>query len=154
MHHSHPKSGFTLVEISITSAIIGLLATLAVPNLLEAGIQARNRRFAADIRAAGHAFVQYAMEHGEYPKDKTPSQMPDGMAEYLSGIDWGGKTVIGGQWDWDYKVFSVLAAVSVKSPAWSAKRMKEIDAIIDNGDLSSGQFRRRSGGYMYVLEEL
>ena len=141
------------MEIMIVVAIIGLLAGLGIPSMLEAGIRARNNRFAAEIKAAGHAFVQYAMENGEYPPDRNPSQMPVGMADYLSNVDWTEDTVIGGQWDWDFKVFGVHAALSVKSPNRTDARMKDIDRIIDDGNLSSGQFRQRSGGYMYVLEE-
>jgi hypothetical protein len=31
--------------------------------------------------------------------------------------------------------------------------MKVIDTLIDDGNLGSGHFRRRSGGYIYILEE-
>lgn len=147
------RRGFTLVEIMIVVAIIGLLAALGIPKMLKAGQETRKARFAREIQAAGHAFVQYAFDHGEYPSDKTPGQMPDGMAEYLKNFPWAEETVIGGQWDWDYGVFGVVAGVSVKSPDWKDEQMQGIDAMIDDGNLSSGQFRSRSGGYIYVLEE-
>jgi len=147
------RKGFTLVEIMIVVAIIGLLAALGIPNMLEAGQDTRKARFSREIQAAGHAFVQYAFDHGEYPADKTPTQMPNGMAEYLNGFPWSEDTVIGGQWDWDYGVFGITAGVSVKSPNWNTERMQEIDAQIDDGNLASGQFRQRSGGYIYILEE-
>jgi prepilin-type N-terminal cleavage/methylation domain-containing protein len=154
MEKGTTKAGFTLVEIAVTTAIVGLLASLAVPQMLKSGVNARNRRFASDIRAAGHAFVQYAMFNGDYPADKNPGQMPDGMEEYLAKIGWQEPTAIGGQWDWDYKVFGVHAAVSVKSPQWDLANMAAIDKIIDDGNLETGQFRARTGGFMYVLEEL
>ncbi len=148
------KSGFTLVEIMVSAAIIGLLAALSVPTVLGSGNKARARRFARDIKTAGHAFVQYAMETGEYPADKTPGQMPDGMSEYLSGFPWNEDTVIGGQWDWDFLQFGTHAGVSVYQPDWDDSQMAEIDSIIDDGNLSSGQFRKRTAGYIYVLESL
>lgn len=153
MKAAHPKSGFTLVEIMITTSIIGLLASLGVPNMVKAGQNARNTRFAREIKAAGYAFVQYAFEYGDYPADKNPSQMPNGMAEYLSGFPWNEDTVIGGQWDWDYEVFGIHAGVSVRSPDADEEQMRKIDAIIDDGNLGSGQFRQRSGGYIYIIEE-
>ena len=147
------KRGFTLVEIMIVVAIIGLLAAIGVPKMVKAGRDTRKARFAREIQAAGHAFVQYAFEHANYPADKTPSQMPEGMAEYLHGFPWSEDTVIGGQWDWDAGVFGVTAGVSVKSPNWGNEQMQEIDAMIDDGNLGSGQFRQRPGGYIYILEE-
>jgi len=136
----------------ITTSIIGLLASLGIPNVLKAGNNARKARFAREIKTAGHAFVQYAFDHGDYPPDKYPAQVPSGMAEYLHGFPWSEETVIGGQWDWDYGVFGITAGVSVKSPTWSSEQMQEVDALIDDGNLGSGQFRSRSGGYIYILE--
>ncbi|MCK4563337.1 MAG: prepilin-type N-terminal cleavage/methylation domain-containing protein [Verrucomicrobia bacterium] len=147
------RKGFTLVEIMIVTSIVGLLASLAIPSMRNAGIKTRSTRFAREIKAAGHAFVQYALDHGDYPADKNPEQMPNGMGEYLSRFPWSEETVIGGQWDWDYEVFGVHAGVSVHSPKWSSEQMQEIDAMIDDGNLGSGQFRQRSGGYIYILEE-
>ncbi len=146
------KKGFTLVEIMIVTSIVGLLASLAIPSMRRAGSETRNARFAREIKNAGHAFVQYAFDHGEYPLDKTPSEMPNGMSEYLNGFPWGEDTVIGGQGDWDYEVFGIHAGVSVKSPDADEDQMRKIDAKIDDGNLGSGQFRQRPGGYIYILE--
>lgn len=153
MRPIYSKTGFTLVEIMIVVAIVGLLASLAIPNMLKAGQRSRKARFSREIQNAGHAFVQYSFEHGDYPADKTPAQMPSGMATYLEGFPWQEETVIGGQWDWDHKQFGVTAGVSVKSPNLSDDQMEEIDALMDDGSLASGQFRKRSGGYIYILEE-
>jgi prepilin-type N-terminal cleavage/methylation domain-containing protein len=149
----YPKKGFTLVEIMIVVAIIGLLAALGIPNMRKAGHNTRKSRFAREIQNAGHAFVQYSFEHGTYPADKNPAQMPDGMAEYLKRFPWTEKTVIGGNWDWDYKQFGVTAGVSVKSPKWNDEEMEEVDKVFDDGNLSTGQFQKRTSGYIYILEE-
>ncbi len=147
------KKGFTLVEIMIVVAIIGLLAALGIPNMLRAGKNARKARFTREIKIAGHAFVLYAFDYGTYPADKTPSQMPTGMNEYLHRFSWNEETPIGGQWDWDYGVFGITAGVSVKSPNWGPDLMLEIDKSMDDGNLSTGQFRQRPGGYIYILED-
>jgi prepilin-type N-terminal cleavage/methylation domain-containing protein len=147
------SNGFTLTEIMIVVSVIGLLAALGIPKMLESGRRTRAARFAREIKAAGHAFVQYAFDHGAYPADKTPAQMPDGMAPYLAGFPWFEETVIGGQWDWDYGVFGVTAGVSVKAPDWESEQVRLIDELIDDGNLAGGHFRQRSGGYIYILEE-
>jgi len=147
------KRGFTLVEIMIVVAIIGLLAALGIPSMLHSRIKARATRFANDIQRAGHAFVQYSFDNGSYPLDKNPAQMPDGMAPYLTKFSWFDPTAIGGQWDWDYGVFGITAGVSVHSPNWGSEQMKVVDQILDDGNLSTGLFRQRSGGYIYILEQ-
>lgn len=148
-----PKTGFTLIELMITVSIIGLLAVLALPRMLEAGNRTKARRFAREIQAAGHAFVRYSFDHGDYPADRTPAQMPEGMAGYLSRFPWTETTLIGGQWDWDNGQFGTRAGVSVYRPEWNDDRMADIDEVLDDGNLATGHFRRRTGGYIYVLEE-
>lgn len=147
------KKGFTLVEILIVVAIIGLLAGLAVPSILAANRQSRARIFANDLRIASDAFTSFIFENDQYPKDQYPTEVPSGMSGYLSNFPWSEKTAIGGHWDWDYDVFGVTAAISVHQPSFSKDQMEKIDAIIDDGSLGSGQFRIRTSGYMYVIEE-
>lgn len=153
MSSTASRKGFTLVEIMIVVGIIGLLAAMGIPKMLEAGMKTRAARMAREFETVSHAFVQYAFEHGDYPADRLPAEMPDGMDDYLAGFPWGEQTAIGGRWDWDYEVFGVIAGVSLNTPDWNAEQMAKIDHLIDNGDLGSGQFRQRSGGYIYVLEE-
>ena len=146
------KAAFTLVEIMIVIAIIGLLAVIALPNLSRARTKAQQSRFINDLRIASAAFEQYTMENGTYPVDNTPSVIPPGMEAHLARMRWTEKTSIGGQWDWDYHQFGVTAGVSVYKPDRTDTEMAEIDKIIDDGDLSTGYFRKRADGYIYIIE--
>jgi type IV pilus assembly protein PilA len=143
--------GFTLVEIMIVVVIIGLLAAMAVPAFQRIRRNVQNKTFANDLRQIRGAAEQYIMEQSAYPEDGTPGAFPAGLAEYLPSHLESQRTPVGGLWDWDYKQFGCTAGISVYQPMADAAQMQELDALIDDGDLSSGNFRARSDGYIYVI---
>jgi prepilin-type N-terminal cleavage/methylation domain-containing protein len=59
------RSAFTLVEIMIVVAIIGLLAALAVPGFVKARKQSQGRRILNDCRQQDAAIDQWALETGQ-----------------------------------------------------------------------------------------
>lgn len=146
------KSGFTLVEIMIVVAIIGVLVALSIPAFQKAREVVQINRFIADIRVAADAFTMYSMDNASYPADEIPGNMPEGMAGYLAKMDWTGTTVIGGQWDWDLDQFGFHAGVSVYQPNWSDEKMRLIDERLDDGNLNTGLFRQRQDGFIYVID--
>jgi prepilin-type N-terminal cleavage/methylation domain-containing protein len=149
------NAGFTLVEMMIVVAIISLLAAIAVPGFMRARQQSQTSRFLNALRVASNAIETYSAEHsGAYPPDVNRGILPPGFGSYLDAtLDWTAATPIGGQWDWDFNVFSVRAAISVVEPGASHERMAEIDAKIDDGDLSTGAFQDKgSGRYSLVIE--
>jgi prepilin-type N-terminal cleavage/methylation domain-containing protein len=145
---------FTLAEVMIVVAIICLLALLAVPSFLRARQRAQNTRFINALRVASSAFDTYAVEHNSYPVDVNRGIVPPGMSTYFDDtLKWTSTTPIGGNWDWDKDVFGFKAAVSVVSPTASVQQLTEIDAAIDDGDLTSGRFQAMvNGRYSCILE--
>lgn len=136
----------------IVMTIIALLAMIAIPAFQKAMWSSANARYASDVRSAAGAFEMYSLEHGKYPDDTTPSVVPAGMSPYLEGLHWQEETSVGGKWDWDNGQFGYAAGVSVYRPSATEKQMRQLDKVIDDGNLASGIFRARADGYIYIIE--
>jgi len=70
---------FTLIELLIVVAIIGILAAIAVPNFLNAQLRAKVARAYSDLRAITTAFDMYNLDHNAYP--------------FYGGTNWGSDTI-------------------------------------------------------------
>jgi type IV pilus assembly protein PilA len=73
------QTGFTLVEIMIVVAIIGLLAAIALPNLKKARASSQANACINNLRQIDAAANQFALEKGKrtgdsinFPNDLTP----------------------------------------------------------------------------------
>ncbi len=62
-----PRAGFTLVEMLVVIAIIGLLAAIAIPALFSAVTSARRAAVASDISQLEMAIEKYKNDIGDYP---------------------------------------------------------------------------------------
>jgi len=91
------KSGFTLVEIMIVVAIIGLLAAIAIPNFVKAREKAQVNTCIANLKQIDGAKESWALENKKKSTDscamtdlvpsyiKVEPKCPGGSAAYVPG---------------------------------------------------------------------
>ena len=76
------KAGFTLVEIMIVVAIIGLLAAIAIPNFVRARTTAQTNACINNLRQIDGAKEQWALENNEATGDACTAA---DVAPYIKG---------------------------------------------------------------------
>lgn len=91
--------GFTLIELLIVVAIIGLIAAIAIPNLLNAVDRGKQKRTMADIRSVSTAVESYAVDNTLYPVGNTVSAISASLEPlYIANVPpddaWGRNFVI------------------------------------------------------------
>lgn len=61
------RKGFTLIELMIVIVIIGILATLLIPRIMERPEEARRIKAKMDIKTTESALKLYKIDSGTYP---------------------------------------------------------------------------------------
>ena len=64
--HSSSR-GFSLVELLIVCAVIGLIAAIAIPNLVNAIQRGRQARTVGDLRGLATAVAMYQQDYAKFP---------------------------------------------------------------------------------------
>jgi type II secretion system protein G len=78
--------GFTLIELLIVVAIIAILASIAVPNFLEAQVRAKVARAKNDLRTMATAIETFHVDNNGYPDLFTSLRVLSTPVAYISTL--------------------------------------------------------------------
>ncbi len=71
-----PQNAFTLIELLIVVAIIGILAAIAVPNFLNAQLRAKITRSFSDMDAIAKTLDMYRLDQNSFPPSNYAESYP------------------------------------------------------------------------------
>jgi len=144
------EAGITLVEIMVLVVVIGGLATLAIPAFAKVRESSENTVIASDLRGFASAFGQYAVETGGWPAVRTGGFPPE-MVGRIKPSSWAKPLPGGGFYGFGGKTAG-LTAVTLNNTAFSDERLVALDRVLDDGDVSTGRFRRYDGLIIYTVQ--
>jgi len=151
------RRGFTLIEVLIVVTILGILSSVVIQTFGVTSDDARRTAFVTSLRTFADAAEQYRMLEGDYLEDGSTGALPAGFAPYVDVRGWERETPIGGHWDSERDDNGIGAGIGVHFDGAVVRDdayMTLVDAIGDDGDLTSGGFRKLGAGRFYrVLEE-
>ncbi len=79
----HGKKGFTLIELMIVVAIIGILAAIAIPNFLKYQAKSKQSEAKTSLGAIGTSAEAWRAEHDTYVANKSQlAWAPQGQNRY------------------------------------------------------------------------
>jgi type IV pilus assembly protein PilA len=138
------RSGFTVVELMITVAIIAVVASLAIPAWGRVRKRSQADALLNELRVTGEAFQIYAAEKGSLPATSGSfSTIPAGMAPYMpKKSTWTTVAPTGAYWVWwnfgSGGIWGFTGLVGVYNPNYDPAQITHIDTAMDDGDPNTG----------------
>ena len=144
-HTDINNDGFTLLELLVALAIVGILVNIAIPVFETYRKQAKIGRTATEMKSFSSAFVAYLAEHGDYPPDSHRT-LPPGMGKYINQRHWDEETALGGFYNWEGPNNYGYAGLSIFGWSETPETLVLLDGMLDDGNPVQGRFRIGSNG--------
>lgn len=145
-------AGFTLLEIVVVVAIIGLMAAIAIPAYGKLQKRSVNTLMSNELRIASGALELYVFEKGSWPPDGAGG-WPAELSGYLPPPDrWNQSTPIGGTWAWARNTEELSASLRINNTTVSSEQIADLDQMMDDGSLAAGNLLTFGASLVYVLE--
>jgi len=88
MYKSGNSSGFSLIELLVVLIILGLIAGLVVPNIMQRGEDAKLRAADAEVQRLSMAVDEFYLDNG-----KPPRELRDLVEKPVNATNWNGPYV-------------------------------------------------------------
>jgi len=111
------KAGFTLIEIMVVVAIIGLLAAIAIPNFVRARETAQLNSIISNLRITEGAKDQWALEN---KKGTGSTPVASDLAPYTKNITFPATGVVGETYNINAVGITATATTPVKLGTYNA----------------------------------
>jgi prepilin-type N-terminal cleavage/methylation domain-containing protein len=93
------EGGFSLIELLIVVAVIGIVANIAIPEMIDSMYRAKAGRIVEDYNMLRTMVHQYYADHGTWPADEGPGVEPPELSSYIQGrLVWNQTDY---QYDWE-----------------------------------------------------
>ena len=146
------QAGFSLLELIVIVTIIGLLSAIALPAYQKLQRRSTNTALSNEIRVVAGALDFNVFEKGTWPPDGAGG-WPEELTGYLPPPDrWSKPTPIGGTWAWALNTDDALASLRINDYTISADQTLDLDKMIDDGDLTTGNLVKSGPSLVYVLQ--
>jgi prepilin-type N-terminal cleavage/methylation domain-containing protein len=147
--------GFTLIELMMVTAIVGVLASVALPVYADYATRARLIETTLRLANWSREFRRWELANGRFPND-SHIVLPPEAAKTLNIVEseWLAPTDLGGNWNWEGPNGYPYAGIAIVGATASVQDISQLDYILDDGNLETGSFRQtRNGRYTYIIWE-
>ncbi len=150
------RRAFTLIELLVVVVVLGILAAVVVPKMVQAQGDARLTATAEDLRAIVNAVNMYHAKYGQYPRDVNRRQAVAVLDPFFKNDNPFSKPApIGGVYDYEGPPNWSPVQISIRSERQSNHSQQtatELDEYMDDGNLNAGSLRRRGNRTYYIVD--